>query len=77
MSMDRRDLSSVDRQRALQIIRELQDPALPDEGSGDLVAQLERLLFCPHVYEYLFFQDEELTAEEVIEKALEYKPFAL
>jgi hypothetical protein len=70
-------LDSAGHERALQLIRELRDPALPDESADMLLTELERLLSYPRVSDLLFYVSPELSDEEVVAKALEYKPFAL
>ena len=75
--MAKRYLDEAGRERALQLIRQLRDPRLPDEASGPLFDELERLLVYPRVVNLMFFEDPELSDEEVVERALEYKPFEL
>lgn len=75
--MAKRSLNEAGCERALQLIRQLRDPRLPDEASGPLFDELERLLVYPRVVNLMFFEDPELSDEEVIDRALEYKPFEL
>ena len=70
-------LDSAGRQRALQLIAELRDPRLPDESTDALLVELERLLAFPRVSDLMFYEDPELSAEEVIERALENRPIEL
>lgn len=70
-------LDDAGRERARQLIRQLRDPSLPDESADALLTELERLLAYPRVSDLLFYADPELSDDEVIEKAQEYKPFAL
>ncbi|SCG77588.1 hypothetical protein GA0070609_5420 [Micromonospora echinaurantiaca] len=71
------ELDDPTRSRALALVRELRDPAIPDEETGVRVDELERILCCPHVISLMFFREPELSDEEVIEEALKYQPFAL
>lgn len=70
-------LTSAGRERALQLIRQVRDPALPDEELAVQLDELERLVVNPHIGELLFFEEPELSNEEVLERALGYKPFTL
>ncbi|WP_203909344.1 hypothetical protein [Rhizocola hellebori] len=68
---------SAANERARLLIRQLRDPTLPDESADALLTELERLLGYPRVSDLLFNSDPELSDDEMVEKALEYKPFAL
>jgi hypothetical protein len=70
-------LDAAERARALHLVRELRDPRLPDESADGLLAELERLLAFPRITDLLFYEDPELSDEEVIEKALENRPIEL
>lgn len=71
-------VNPTDRSRALALIQELRDPSRTDEESlVPKMLELERLVRCPHVSDLLFHHQPELTDEEVLSKALEYRPFAL
>jgi hypothetical protein len=69
-------LDDVGHERALQLIRQLRDPRLPDQASDALLVELERLLSFPRITDLLFFEDPELSDEEVIARALQNRPFA-
>jgi hypothetical protein len=69
-----RTLDDAERQRALNIIRKLRDPTVPDEAGGALVDELTRLLRHPGLTELVFWRTPELTDEEVIAEALRYHP---
>ena len=71
------ELDDASRGRALALVRELRDPAIPDEKTGAKLDELTRILRCPHVITLMFFNQPELTDEEVIAEALTYEPFAL
>jgi len=70
-------LDSAGRERALRLIWQLRDPRLPDESADALLTELERLLAFPQITDLLFYEDPELSDEEVIEKALENRPLEL
>ena len=63
--------------QAINLVRELRDPTLPDEGVPDRLSKLKSILRCPNILDLLFYHEPELADEEVVEKALEYKPFEL
>jgi hypothetical protein len=68
-------LDAAKHQRAVDLVRSLRDPGVPDEAAGALIDELSRLLGHPRVIEPLFWRTPELTDEEVIEEALRYHPF--
>lgn len=72
-----RQLSSTDRARASELIRQLLGPSLPDNRTRAPLEELERILACPHVSDLLFYEDPPMTEEQVIERALQYRPFAM
>lgn len=72
-----RRLDPESRQCALDLIVAVRDPASPEAEADARLTELERLLSNPHVSRLIFHHVPELSAEDVIEKALEYKPFAL
>ena len=57
------------------MIRRVRDPGFPDEAASALIDELSRLLVYPRVSDVLFRRTPELTEEEVIEEALQYRPF--
>jgi hypothetical protein len=70
-----RTLDDTQRQRARNLIQRLRDPKLPDDSSGDLLDELEKVLLHPRVSDLLFWHTPELAADEVIDEALRYRPF--
>ncbi|MDP9794718.1 hypothetical protein J2S43_003230 [Catenuloplanes nepalensis] len=71
------ELDDAGRARALDLVRRLRDPRLPDEETDPLLTELERLLVNPHVSDLIFYHDPELTDDEVVTHARRYEPFAL
>jgi hypothetical protein len=65
------------RQRARALIRELRDPTLRDEDVGARLDELAKMLGYPNVTDLIFHQRPELTDDEIVARALEYRPFAL
>jgi hypothetical protein len=72
-----RSIEAGSRERALRIIAEVRDPRIPDSQAHHLLTELEQILGCPTVSDLLFWHEPELLAEEVVDKALQYRPFAL
>lgn len=70
-------LGGAERERALQLIRQLRDPRLPDESADALLTELERLLAFRRITDLLFYEDPELSDEEIVEKALKKRPLEL
>lgn len=71
-----REIDGATRMRALELIRMLRNPPhVPDEETDDLLTQLERMLGCPHVSDLMFYENPELSDDEVIDRALAYSPF--
>jgi hypothetical protein len=70
-----RTLDNTQHQRALDLIRRLKDPALPDVAGSELLDELKKLTLYPRVGDLLFWRTPELTADEVIDEALRYQPF--
>lgn len=59
------------------MIRDLRDPQMQDEDAAPILDQLESLVRCPNMLDLLFHQHPELTDDELLDRALEYRPFAL
>ncbi|MFI8789071.1 e9imm peptide [Streptomyces sp. NPDC055105] len=69
----------MSRDEAIKLVQRLMDVDYGDETEEtEALAALERGLACPHVSDYIFWDtDPQLTAEKIVNRALEYKPFAL
>ncbi|WP_157641369.1 e9imm peptide [Longispora albida] len=70
-------IDETTRERARVLIGIIRDPTLPEELIDEPMTELARILSCPHVSDYLFHENPELSVEEVIDKALAYRPIAL
>ncbi|WP_203744940.1 hypothetical protein [Actinoplanes cyaneus] len=70
-----RSLDDAERRRAMEMIRRVRDPQIPDEAASALLDDLSKLLVYPRVSDLLFWRTPELTDEEVIAEALQYHPF--
>jgi hypothetical protein len=70
-----RTLNDLQRQQARELIDRLHSQGLPDETCGEILDALEKLLVYPRVSDLLFWRTPDLTADEVIDEALRYRPF--
>lgn len=68
------------RQEAVLLVQQLMDGAPASEAEGDAIVEaLELGLRCPHVSDYIFYPGpgQNPSAEEVVERAMAYRPIAL
>ncbi|MGW4286417.1 hypothetical protein ACWEIK_05735 [Streptomyces sp. NPDC004673] len=64
--------------RAVPLIAEIRSGELRTEDCDAKIAELQELYpYCPRWLDLLFLESADLTDEQVMEKALEYRPFAL
>lgn len=77
MDAEPRPIDAAGRERALDLIARVLDPAEPEVLLGRRIRELEILLGCPHVTDLIFWATPELSPSEVIDRALAYRPFAL
>ncbi|MFF3211086.1 bacteriocin immunity protein [Streptomyces sp. NPDC002886] len=67
-------------EEAVRLVQQLMDGdiATEDEGS-EIIEALELGLRCPHVSDYIFYPGpgQHRSAEQVVERALAYRPIAL
>ncbi|WP_371624765.1 e9imm peptide [Streptomyces sp. NBC_01116] len=67
----------MSREEALSLVRRLLDGA--EEAEGDeILDALERGLACPHVSDYIYWSpDPDPDPEQIVDRALAYRPIAL
>nr|WSX50731.1 bacteriocin immunity protein [Streptomyces sp. NBC_00974] len=68
------------RAEAVRLVQQLTDGDIASEDEGsEIIEALERGLRCPHVSDYIFYPgaDQQPSAEQVVERALTYRPIAL
>ena len=70
---------SVDSFRAelVQAVQQLIDAKLTAETENRLVAQLKSSVPHPRLTDLIYYNTPKLTAEEVVDRALAYRPIAL
>ncbi|MEW2484954.1 e9imm peptide [Streptomyces sp. NPDC048411] len=63
---------------AVSLVQRLLDVVADESETGEILDALERGLVCPHISDYIYCDsDQELSAEEIVDRALAYKPIAL
>ncbi|MGW6748880.1 e9imm peptide [Streptomyces sp. NPDC055006] len=69
----------MSRDEAIKFVQRLMDADYGDETEeAEALAALRQGLACPHISDYIFCDpDPQLTAEKIVDRALDYKPFAL
>jgi hypothetical protein len=67
------------RDEAIPLVQRLMTGDTTDEAQASkLLAALERGLGCPHISDYIYWDfDHAVTAEQVVDRAMAYKPIAL
>ena len=65
------------RERAIDLIREIRSGDASDERQQRIVAELDQLLPDPNYFDYMVDFVPEMTPEEIVEKAFSYKPIIL
>jgi len=64
-------------QEAVSLINKIRSAALNDEELSNVVMRLRAILPDPHFMKYTVDTVPELSAEEVVRRAFEYKPIQL
>ncbi|MFB7313115.1 e9imm peptide [Streptomyces sp. NPDC056192] len=63
---------------AVPLVQRLMDVVADESETGEILDALERGLVCPYISDYIYWDsDQELSAEEIVDRALAYKPIAL
>ena len=65
------------RDELIRMVQQLIDAALPEEEEDRLVEELKSSVSHPRVTDLIYYNTPELTAEEVVDKALAYRPIEL
>lgn len=74
---DPREIDTESQQRALWLIALVPDPSEPESRLRERMDELKVILGCPHVADLIFWEPPGLSDEEVVERALAYRPIAL
>ncbi|MGQ4389578.1 bacteriocin immunity protein [Streptomyces sp. SAS_270] len=68
---------SKTRAELIQMVQQLIDATLPEDEEDALVEELKKSVLHPRVTDLIYYSDPELTAEEVVDQALSYRPIEL
>jgi hypothetical protein len=67
----------LSREGMVILVERLQSGAGDDDQVAAWLAALERSIPNPHISDLIFYSEKALTAEQIVDRALEYRPFAL
>ncbi|MFE3252295.1 hypothetical protein [Streptomyces sp. NPDC059209] len=65
------------RDELISLVRRIMAGGDPEEVGDQLMERLEEQVMDPRVGDYIFYSSPELSPEEVVDKALSYRPIAL
>lgn len=69
-------MASMSREQIIEIVKKLQNCGYQTEAETDrAIAELKKAVIDPRITDYIFF--ENLTPEEIADKALSYQPIIL
>ncbi|MEU9709166.1 MULTISPECIES: e9imm peptide [unclassified Streptomyces] len=69
----------MSRDEALSLVRRLLNESGETGEADEILDALERGLACPHIGDYVYWPlpDSDPTPEEIVDRALAYRPIAL
>ncbi|MET8469900.1 bacteriocin immunity protein [Streptomyces sp. NPDC006422] len=70
-------MSRKSRAELIRMAQQLIDATLPEEEEDRLVEEFKSAVPHPRVTDLIYYNDPKLTAEEVVDKALAYRPIEL
>lgn len=65
------------REELIHMVQQLIDADLPEEEEDQLVEELKSSVLHPRITDLIYYNSPKLTAEEVVERALAYRPIEL
>ncbi|OLZ59342.1 hypothetical protein AV521_45535 [Streptomyces sp. IMTB 2501] len=65
------------REELVRIVQQLIDARLPEEEEDRLMEELKASVLHPRVSDLIYYSNPPLTAEEVVNQALAYRPIGL
>ncbi|MDA3647538.1 hypothetical protein LZ318_34290 [Saccharopolyspora indica] len=71
------DLEALDREELVQIVRRLQEAEGSEREQERLLEVLQANVPDPHVSDLIYWPMSTLAPEEIVDRALAYKPFTL
>jgi hypothetical protein len=70
-------MSRRSREELIHMVQQLIDADLSEEEEDRLVEELKASVLHPRITDLIYYNTPKLTAEEVVEKALAYRPIGL
>lgn len=67
----------LSKEEMLKIVEKLSNGEGDDIESSEWIEALERNTGCLDISDYIFWNNEDLTPEQILEKALSYKPIVI
>lgn len=65
------------REELIRMVQQLIDADLPEDEEDRLVEELKLSVLHPRVTDLIYYNSPKLTAEEVVDRALAYRPVEL
>lgn len=65
------------REELIHMVQQLIDADLPEEEEDQLVEELKSSVLHPRITDLIYYNTPKLTAEEVVDRALTYRPIEL
>ncbi|MFJ9708729.1 bacteriocin immunity protein [Streptomyces sp. NPDC101234] len=70
-------MPSKTRDELIRLVQQIMDARLPEREQDALLEELKQSVLHPRVSDLIYHSDPELTAEEVVDQAMAYRPIAL
>lgn len=70
-------MNKLSKEELIEIVKKLCNGEGDDEECSEWIDILIKNTKCPEISNYIFWSKEELTPEQIIEKALSYRPILL
>ncbi|ALV36167.1 bacteriocin immunity protein [Streptomyces sp. CdTB01] len=70
-------MAGKSREELIGMVQQLIDARLPEDEEDRLVAELKASVLHPRVTDLIYYNTPKLTAEEVVDEALSYRPIEL
>lgn len=70
-------MEKLSRDEMIRLVERLRRGEGDEEEGEKWLEMLKRSTGCPHISDLIFYPEEEMTAEQIVDKALAYRPIAL
>lgn len=67
----------MEREQLIAIVAKIQNAEGNEQELDDLLEQLQRRVAHPEIVNLIFWDERELTAEQIVDEALAYQPIRL